>query len=607
MTRKRKPSHSKVFPPRPSAKEDASSFARDVARSLTAAGLPATVLARNEISLENDLGLRVSKNTRKQTTVYSISAAHTIVFSRRETQFLNPTPEERRLAAEIGLDHTASTLVARRRSNAETSLLRHRIEEVRKARGKPAAKPGAATEEDATRLLIQSNVPAEVRNGRLYYRGTALANARIEGGRLAVEAGGPALTVTIVPPPDADDGRDIAESLHRMFEPRWHDLHDFMQLLESIGEPASLEPEGLRTGGSLIALTTSRHLSHVVAESTPSVLLASSRYYLLPRFEEPGPTLLASRHGVEIMASGARLGIISANQAEIGPASVHGDFFSPGKHWRESAALISTEMRRVERSRAEQRRSSGQGARSRWKGDFALLAPDLRTAAIAASEDLRLRRTAAYPRAVSVASGRFELRFSPVELSGGVPSTAFMYSERGIAIQGRLWLQASSDPLPLTLAVRGQPLEEARLHALVLLAFCALSVMPDFGRPQTRRASRPRMQATSTTRGSRRLPRSARRRSSTTQLEATGKTARAHWVVGHVRQLSEGREASPEAIELAAAVGIALQDGETWVQPHVRGFGARETLTFRWRAPDVVARSLRHGFDSIEWKSDDEY
>jgi hypothetical protein len=45
-------------------------------------------------------------------------------------------------------------------------------------------------------------------------------------------------------------------------------------------------------------------------------------------------------------------------------------------------------------------------------------------------------------------------------------------------------------------------------------------------------------------------------------------------VSGHLRRLSPGRAASPEARQAAERSGIGLPPGFTWVRPHQRGHGA---------------------------------
>lgn len=56
--------------------------------------------------------------------------------------------------------------------------------------------------------------------------------------------------------------------------------------------------------------------------------------------------------------------------------------------------------------------------------------------------------------------------------------------------------------------------------------------------------------------------------------ERTRRRLGRHECVGHVRRLPPGREASPEAAALAAAEGLRLETGETYVRKHERGSGA---------------------------------
>ena len=62
-------------------------------------------------------------------------------------------------------------------------------------------------------------------------------------------------------------------------------------------------------------------------------------------------------------------------------------------------------------------------------------------------------------------------------------------------------------------------------------------------------------------------------------------------IAGHVRQLHPGWSASPEKEAEAAALGIRMQPGETWVRSHSRGHALRRHVSVRWR-PAVDIASL---------------
>ncbi|MGZ4337663.1 MAG: hypothetical protein ACXVRA_10145, partial [Gaiellaceae bacterium] len=68
---------------------------------------------------------------------------------------------------------------------------------------------------------------------------------------------------------------------------------------------------------------------------------------------------------------------------------------------------------------------------------------------------------------------------------------------------------------------------------------------------------------------------------------------RAHSVVAHRRTLSVGSYATPGKVREAAALGISLDPGQTWVTAHVRGTGTRiEEVALVWDPHPALAAFL---------------
>jgi hypothetical protein len=137
--------------------------------------------------------------------------------------------------------------------------------------------------------------------------------------------------------------------------------------------------------------------------------------------------------------------------------------------------------------------------------------------------------------------------------------------------------------------------KQGQVWAAALLGFAALTVLPEFVETR-RRTSRPRTGISTTVSSGRPTPRAVprvRRRYVGQALVPTGWTATAHWVVGHIRVLPHGSEASATAESEAARVGIGLRSGQTWVRPHVRGGSTDRPLTFQWQAPKALTRKSR--------------
>jgi hypothetical protein len=81
------------------------------------------------------------------------------------------------------------------------------------------------------------------------------------------------------------------------------------------------------------------------------------------------------------------------------------------------------------------------------------------------------------------------------------------------------------------------------------------------------------------------------------RLTPTSETAKVlgHYVVGHVRRLPFG-QASTDAHQNAAAVGMVIPDGFTWVKPHARGLPPGGALEFLWQPP------ASHQVDPMNWE-----
>jgi hypothetical protein len=92
-------------------------------------------------------------------------------------------------------------------------------------------------------------------------------------------------------------------------------------------------------------------------------------------------------------------------------------------------------------------------------------------------------------------------------------------------------------------------------------------------------------------------PRSASPSELPGDLVPTAVTAHAlaqHHVVGHPRQLPPGNTPDPDKVRSAAARGIKLAPGVTWVKSHWRGTGDDPELEFRWHIDASAADLNQH-------------
>jgi hypothetical protein len=220
------------------------------------------------------------------------------------------------------------------------------------------------------------------------------------------------------------------------------------------------------------------------------------------------------------------------------------------------------------------------------------LDPDLVDLVLEASHAIRFERNAAFAHRVELRAASFSVRFDPIE--GDAPRVRVPFAVQirgGRSCSGFIWLW-TSDPLTLVFIEPPDAPDEARVWALVLLAFADLTVWPeDAAALATAPPRRRRTPANARPRAQRRFP-TARR----THLQSRHRGSldlallRAHMVVAHKRWLPDGWDASPEKVREAAALGIALEPGQTWVSSHTRGSGAGhvQLQSVAWEPPSVL-------------------
>jgi hypothetical protein len=187
------------------------------------------------------------------------------------------------------------------------------------------------------------------------------------------------------------------------------------------------------------------------------------------------------------------------------------------------------------------------------------------------------------------------VRFLPIEGSQVAPRVPFEVRLPGDTATGLIRL-GNTDPLAI--AFKNPPGQGnlVPVWAAALLGFADLTVWPDADLVQPSHDSqrnRSSRTLTRTPRGirERAAPMLRRRR----YVGGNGRsrvdiaTIRAHLVVGHKRWLQCGHEPSSEKIAEAAALGMDLAAGQTWVRPHLRaGHTAMRTIRVRWQLPSFL-------------------
>ncbi|MSW52867.1 MAG: hypothetical protein F2817_18515 [Actinobacteria bacterium] len=176
----------------------------------------------------------------------------------------------------------------------------------------------------------------------------------------------------------------------------------------------------------------------------------------------------------------------------------------------------------------------------------------------------------------------------------GRPEIDVTYTEGNRPVQLRMRASGRSDPLAVRAHVDEDTPAIGRAWAAALIAFAALTSPKDLDqvRPRTTGPKPPAHPGRSGV--SSRITDSERRLRSapvtSRAFEPIGETARlmASYVVGHRRQLQPGQQPGDDALANAAAAGIVLRGGETWVTPHTRGADPNLRLHFTWNAPPIL-------------------
>ena len=211
------------------------------------------------------------------------------------------------------------------------------------------------------------------------------------------------------------------------------------------------------------------------------------------------------------------------------------------------------------------------------------LEPAAREAAMLASERLRSERRLVPAAAVAIATPQGHLHFEPLREGENPLEARFVFtSERG-RVAGGLRLKRPSDPLTLRIgeASPGSLVGHAWAAAMIVYSELTCTDLGEIGealaepdavarRPAKRR---PTTEPPARQLPGRRSPASRGHGERHAEVSLSEAINRLQAVSGHLRRLSPGRAASPEARQAAERSGIRLPPGFTWVRPHQRGHG----------------------------------
>lgn len=214
-------------------------------------------------------------------------------------------------------------------------------------------------------------------------------------------------------------------------------------------------------------------------------------------------------------------------------------------------------------------------ARQKWLRMPAEAPQRLSELAGRASERLRNERRIEMAVGVDVQTGAGDLSFDKLARGKELRAEFRFRSAADEPFAGALVLNARSELIPLYAPVSADRSLVAHAWTVALLVYAELTCPietpadPKRASPQSIRGGVPRSS-----------PTQRRAAAPTTRARSTrgGRTVRSfaeavrelQSVAGHVRRLPPGHDVGADAIAAAAAVGIRLPDGCTWVRPHAR-------------------------------------
>jgi hypothetical protein len=301
---------------------------------------------------------------------------------------------------------------------------------------------------------------------------------------------------------------------------------------------------------------------------------------------------------LEIRRDGKRIGLIKPTHASIEAdhgEKVDGNFLLPEHHcWEELRAVLgaatpTTILTQLPASANEQESDR----------------------AISASSRIRENRARDYAARARIHReiDDVTIAFQRISTSRPIEVPFELIAQDGSSLRAALRLAAPGEVLPLAITT---PVPDSatvvKVWLIALETFAHLTCVDPNAAPNGREAS-PRSRTSARRTGipsgrtsapqARHLrpvptPGSGFAADIPTDLVPTLVTAHAlshHHVVGHARQLPPGQTPDPEKVRVAAALGIKLGPGITWVASHWRGTGDDPELEFNWQA-DTSASDL---------------
>lgn len=310
------------------------------------------------------------------------------------------------------------------------------------------------------------------------------------------------------------------------------------------------------------------------------------------------------RDGFVVYGDGDALTLVRKTRALIvgtGGTWISGNFREPGTHWAKLKSALETRIERLRRSssaasaktRSSPKRSTAPPLRilSEFPGT---LTGAMRQEALDASHRLAVERSLVFSHPVLIQTPAFAVQFAPLLGSPDLEQRFLLRHSEGWTFSGGLLLAPQRIPTPLAFR---QAFTDERNVAVVwhaaLTAYAELTCLAPEAVTSEPTERRRDVRGTSSGRGKRTDRRLTRRVGSVTFSAALVPSAEtsaflASYVAGHRRLLPAGQNASSDAERRAAAVGLFLRAGETWVQPHARGVPDDAVLRFTWTGGDRV-------------------
>ena len=198
-----------------------------------------------------------------------------------------------------------------------------------------------------------------------------------------------------------------------------------------------------------------------------AVVLAAQQF---GRLSGPELTTNFSKREVVVLCLGKPVARLAPDRIRVATQIVRGDFLRDGDHWSQARSLIDEAV-------AHMGADASAATATAASIDASELDDEVIDACTEASKGIRLNRTAAFSNPVELFFRGGSIRFEPITDQPRLSVPFLLTLDDDPSVRGRLALRGG-DPLAVSFSGFVEPSLASRGHALVLLGFATLTVLP---------------------------------------------------------------------------------------------------------------------------------